>query len=511
MADYSEDTGIPTHSVLLVLLIGVGLLLYIAFIQWTPVGWDPVAYLYAAAQIADGHGPVLCHPLNAVSGPYFTMSGFNVPTHDPACLRLNFPVGFPALLALGMKLAGRYGAFCVVPLMGVLGLASTAGLARRIDGWRVALLAALLTALAPVYLQFSTVVWSDVPSAALGIGGIYLFVLSLESPRVRSQSLLGFASGMLIGAATLMRYANATLFAVPLLYAVVAGKKRRSAALVGYGVASLSMAACIALLNIRYYGGPLRTPYGPELGWYPWSAFSPAYSFGKSPVGACSLCAVVKTLWANFGVLLGFAILGAVRLRPHHRVAVVTPVLLVCILYGLYAFPAEGINARFLLPAVPFLSIAVAHGLRRPPRLLNGRAWRAVVVVLLLAMALRTLTLEAADLARRNMRSRQFVESVVNCASVAGSDAIILAYVANDALFYYGEKTTMFYRRMLDHQTSGGFQEALITSVSGFLERGVPVYYVVDTAPPYMDLLDVLQEHFVLTSLCDGLHRVSLP
>jgi hypothetical protein len=80
-------------------------------------GWDSLAYKVAGEQLAAGQDFSYCHPYNAQISPYFTLSGFNVRAGDDACLYLNYPIGFPLLLAAAQRLFGSLSVAWYVPAL----------------------------------------------------------------------------------------------------------------------------------------------------------------------------------------------------------------------------------------------------------------------------------------------------------------------------------------------------------------------------------------------------------
>ena len=81
----------------------------------------------------------------------------------------------------------------------------------------------------------------------------------------------------------------------------------------------------------------------------------------------------------------------------------------------------------------------------------------------------------------------------------AGSEAnaVYLAYLWNDPINYFGERTTLFYRRM-SFRDQTEFENALTRIVTDLLQDNMPVYYVVDHQPPLADSLRILQQNFDL-------------
>lgn len=501
---------------LLALIVGLGLAVYVGYTQKVVDGWDPLAYLYASERIVHGQGPTLCHPFNEEIGPYFTMAGFNVRVQEGPCLSLNYPPGFPLLLAAAHALTGLPDAALYVPaLLGALGLVVTCALGTVLfDRW-VGLGAAVIVALLPTYLGASTSPWSDLAGTVFLTAAITLFLWGerLNAKRKRWPALVAVLAAVLATYSLLARYSNVVVLFPLVLYVLLSQKRRAFTSTSHWLFAALMALGLVGVLwfNRAYYGGHLTTGYSPRHGWYTWPAFSLQYALGSSPVGGESLRAGFQTLVENLGLLLLPACIGLLTMPRYKRLLIAGLVLAVTLFYGLYAFAPEGINARFLLPAFPALAIAASFGLRYGVLRWGWAEWRGRLWVLaggalfMIAVGL-PLADRLSDLQVRNSRAIRHVQATRSLVENSESDAVFLAYGLNDAIYYYGERTSLFYRRLppLDPVT-GAFrwdrlEPLLVDVVTRLLERDVPVYYVQDSDPPFANSLALLRRHFILNA-----------
>ena len=485
-------------------------------------GWDPLAYLYAAERMADGEPLAYCHPFNEEIGPYFTLAGFNVRGADPGCLYLNYPPGFPLLLAAAQELIPLPDAMYIVPaLFGATGLLVTYALGRLWLDVRSALTAMIILMLTQVYLQFSTSVWSDLPVSVMLFGGLALLVWAERQSSAGVQGGCAFVAGLVIGWGLFGRY-SAAVFLVPVALYLVSGKPisslLKSPTVWGFGLSVVVVFLGIAAYNHVFYGGVLMTPYHVEHGWYDWPKFSLQYALGQSPVGSGSLVAEVEMLRDSFGYLLLVAAVGVGSTPRRARWVVLTGLGCFLVFYGLYAFPARGINARFILPMLPFVAFLVAAGLWR---VRQGSAqmtwiWRGLVLTLLVLQFVLSLPSTLQRLADRNLSTKAYVESISAVAGSTEPDAVILAYHANDAIAYHSERLTMFYRRIrppagMTDSAAVYFENQLVYAVDSLLDRGVPVYYLLEVEPSFRDSLAILKRNFEVRSVATDvqLYRIT--
>jgi hypothetical protein len=515
MGNIGKRTGVQNIRhiwpyLLLVLAIGTAAVLYIQLTQTGIAAWDPVAYLYAGQQLAQGKAPAVCHPYNNVIGPYFTLTGFNVQIQDDtSCLYLNYPPGFPLILAASQLLTGIPKApLYTSAFFGILGLIGTFVIGAVVYEPAIGALGTIILALTPSYITFSTSTWSDIPATALIVMGIAFYLGGNRQKHKLGQVIGGIIGAGLIAWSILTRYANAVVL-LPL--AAYIGFTQRYEALKNWATRALGACILIAILGVlafnhMYYGGYLTTSYSPQHGWYTWPAFSLQYILGQSPVGGRSLIAMAQTIWENFAWMLILVIWGLIRMDINQRILALGGILAFVGLYAGYAFPATGINARFILPAFPFISIAVGYGLW------NGgpRRWRwwwrgsgAIIIGLVLLASLPNLVQSLVD---RNINEAAHIEAIVQLVQDSEPNAVFLAYNTNDTIMYYGERRTMLYRRIPSLETTGQpsqhiFEDQLVAAVDALLENEIPVYYVQDGNPPLWKSRTLLESHFDLRPL----------
>jgi hypothetical protein len=164
--------------------------------------------------------------------------------------QLNFNPLFPLLIAgasfvtHNYELAGRL----VVLVMGALLPLPVFGIASRLFNRRVGFIAATLTLLHPVLVNLSFAVYSEGPYITLSLTSVYLVVVALEQPSIRSWLLVGCAFGL----AWLIRAEASAAFAIAVLFAFTATSgshavrgKRAVAAIVAFLVLALPQAIFI--------------------------------------------------------------------------------------------------------------------------------------------------------------------------------------------------------------------------------------------------------------------------
>ena len=162
---------------------------------------------------------------------------------------LMFPPFFPVLLIVGSFLAGSVeGAARLIPVLagGLLVLVVFA-LARLVYGLRVALVAAVLTALHPVLIDLSSIAEAETVYLPLVMGGLYWGLRALDSGRLTHTVWCS----ALFGLAYLTR-PEALLYPCVLLAAMLVSDWRRPAFLRRLGLQCLCLVAPILVLAAPY-------------------------------------------------------------------------------------------------------------------------------------------------------------------------------------------------------------------------------------------------------------------
>ena len=487
-----------------VILLGV---VYLTRTQTVVYGYDPLGYLYAGQRLAQGAGLSFPDVNNALAGAYFAPFAFNVARSGDPNLFLNYPPGLPLLLALAQMLTRAASApYFVTPLAGIVGILATYWLGKQLFGDVGGLIAAVLLGLSPLYFTFSTDLWSDIPATTLLSLALALFVSSL-SASTRHGVVKAALAGLLLGYAVFIRYSVAVLVLPPTIYGLmisvgsIPARRRLLSFLVAFGL----VMSGLLLFNRSYYGGFLATAYSPKVGWYPWPAFSPAYTLGPSPVGGRSMVGAFQTLLRDLPLALPLSILGFLIMKRASAVLLGGTVLMVLGLYSCYAFAPTGINARFLLPAIPMICLASAVGLERIGGYLG--AWRPARILLPITIIVLSVFLFRPALAAVEQRAsgtQAQIAYVQRMTEATPTDAVFMSYVYNDLISYYGGRSVLNYRRIPPADAQAGrykmeiLEPCLVAVIGKLLDAGRPVYYVEDKSPPFWDSLAILQRHFML-------------
>lgn len=262
-----------------------------------------------------------------------------VPTYSP---------GLPMMMALFQAVGGRKAVYYVVPILGAAAVWATYLIGKLIAGAGAGALASVLMLFSPAFLVMIVQPMSDVPAAALWALAI------VAAWRVTVTSAL--AAGALASLAVLTRPNLVPLAAIVALIVASGATDRRSRAgrLLAYSVAVAPSVIVIAILNAHWYGGPLRSGYGPL-----------DYLYSLERIGP-NLQRYGAWLLETQTPLIFLAALAPWVLRhnalPSGRLVLTTLVfpLAVLALYVAYLVFDGWFYLRFLLPAYPMLLAAAA-------------------------------------------------------------------------------------------------------------------------------------------------------
>ena len=118
---------------------------------------------------------------------------------------VQYPPGFPALVAFIYKLSSNASAYSVQLVLWfadlVLSLLLIAGIAFSAFGWRAAVASGFLVALSPLFAMYAAYPSADVPATWFVLGGNWLLLLSLRRKSVR----FALIAGLLLGIACWLR------------------------------------------------------------------------------------------------------------------------------------------------------------------------------------------------------------------------------------------------------------------------------------------------------------------
>ncbi len=373
---------------------------------------DEMAYLLEAKRMAAGH---LTAPLA------LPRAAFNMWFVDDRVARFGiFPPGWPAALALGIRLGLERWTNPLLHLVTVL-VVGRAG--ARIGGSRVGLLAAALYATSPQVVLLAASLMSH-SLVALGASVVTLAIAELLDEGADRRPALFLWSGAALGAV----FATRPLCGVALLVPFVAlgVRARRPSGLLLTVMTAAPFLAALAAFNRALTGSALRFPQTAYFDGHAAPANVPFFTYGKgcNALGFGAACdhtvrgavhtvsSAISDAGDNLTALLLLAASPVVLvaamaavLRSRTRAAWLLSVPLIAIgLYGLYWQAGVCYGARFYQAGIPALMVAAALGIdRSAPRRLPPRRFASAV----LAAALLC-NVGGFALALREMRSWSF-------------------------------------------------------------------------------------------------------
>jgi hypothetical protein len=353
--------------------------------------------------------------------------------------------GFSLLLAVFHVIGGRDAIFVVTPLAGALLVYLTFVLGRAFAGSVVGLAAAITIAMTPVFVFQLVQPMNDVTAAVIWLG---IVVLATErEPRM-------VPLGALTGLALLIRPNLAPAAIVIAVWCLVFGWRRVAV----FAVAAAPFLIGLLWLNAALYGHPLQSGYG-SVG----ELFSPAHvttnveNYGR---------ALIETQlgWPLIGVA---ALLVAPRERRRHVGLGLALVAAIAAVYLVYRPLPEWWYLRFLLPALPIMTVfalaAVAWATRRPLVAIP------IALVLVAYMANTSAMRDALDLSRLE---RRFRTAATVAAQRLSPHAVFLTVWESGSVRYHGGRDAVLW----DSLDSAALPEA----IQWLAERGQDVYIMIE-------------------------------
>ncbi len=210
---------------------------------------------------------------------------------------------------------------------------------------------------------------------------------------------------------------------------------------------------------------------------------------------------MLTTLWRDLSGLTLAALIGLVA-RPcsiSMWLALVAVTLLAP--YAIYAFAAEGLNARFVIPALPALFLLAGKGLTTLGAHVP-RSWRNALGGVVAIGLLITLPATLDTLSAHNRSAQATIAQARELGTQTEPNAVMLSYAFNDLIAIYANRSMLNYRHMVPWDRVAGryvyeqFEELFTAEVARLLTAGIPVYYVLDRDPPLLDSFAILQRHF---------------
>jgi 4-amino-4-deoxy-L-arabinose transferase-like glycosyltransferase len=440
-----------------------------------------------------------------------------------------YPPGFSALIAPALLVLGDEPGTSIVVVLATAGAAivATWALARVAAGPAAAAVAALLLATAPLHVQLSGAVMSEVPSSA-AVAAVALLVLGAAR---RASAAWWSAVGVAAGLAATIRQPNVLLLlpaAGITLTARGISSSTRLRHLAGLAAgAGLGMAPLLVQQWHRF-GSPLATGYGY---WVADDLFRASYVlgppfaggsepnalfYGAAALGLRSLYGWSVAILAGAGTVMGLGRGGAAR-----TLAILGGGFLgaLWLLHAFFFWQAE----RFLLPAVPLVTAVAAVPLARAARPL----WRVLGLALVVHALLRPLVEPRAyEPASRGVREVPALrtlaqETAPNAAIALHTNPFLFARLLRagtaDRLWLpLGVCEWMLPIRLRGLQAFGAAPDGawmlepvdhparigpLLAHVRSLLAAGRPVYvstFEAGALPYFGAVLDALRRHFVL-------------
>ena len=452
----------------------VAAILILTFVMATSAGlrrgvelmpWpDGLEYAAAGVNLANGRGAVL------------HFGGYTYPSR--------YTAGYPLILAFFHHLYG--GEFRPLNTALILGMLSVFGIFTLTRGQFLRLaatVAALLLALSPVFITYSSLVMSDVPTLFVTICAAVMLVVATSDYLSRLPSWMRMSAwlvfGLLVGFSTIIRPTNATiLVGLALCVVMVPLEKGERSSLIKAGIAvAIGFALPIAWQmhqNAIILGSPFASGYEwwvPEVYGAGGRTFSIAYLFGptmpRNPHG--NIIVYLTTLLGLDGMLgdrgdaryflypfaaAVFAIVGFIAIfrtpgRSAARRLMWFGLGYLAALTGLYCFYLFT-DVAFILPGAFVLFIAAGAGAaaanRYVPAVLRNQnrnatkiaaAASVIVLDLLLVVSLAT---EAAVRLSAQPASSVMVESLASLDSSLPPDSTIISNISLQFLdLYLGE------------------------------------------------------------------------
>lgn len=485
------------HDWLLGSLLLFNFLMCLALMERQATGWDALGYQVAGQNIARGIGPVIEHPFNAAYGPYFTLAAFaGQRLQEPNRLYLNYPPGFPILLAIPQWLG--LPDYLAMPVLSTIGVLFTYWLGCLLFGRWTGLLGAAILAFTPIYIEWGTSFWADLPGTCFMLGALAAYVVALRRTDRAGQVAWGGGAGAMAAAAVFIKYSHILVLLPVFAYAVFMQRKAMFGSTANWAFATVIVAgvAGVGLYNQALYGGPLETAYAASRYGIGFPLVSLSYALGPSPADGYSLIVAGRTLLENFGWLLIFVVIALVKASRGALILLAGLFLVFLGMSSTYAWAPQNVNSRYLLPLLAPVALYAARGCLSIHELRMPRSGSATVLVLLAVAVTSGVTLSSSwrRLEERNRAALQTLSVAQDLTGGSEPHAVFLAYLWNDLINYFGDRTTFFYRRILANESE--FEATLTRVVTDLLRSGVPVFYVEDTQPPFRNSLQILQREF---------------
>lgn len=347
-----------------------GVIVKAAFHMVAAQDWNPHNFLYPS---------LLTDVVAGLAGIGHAITGLPVATGQEGLFTTEFLPG-----QFGVFLAGRL----LVATLGVATVVAVFAVARRLGGRGEGLLAAAIVAVAPIHIESSRYVTTDVPVTLLCTLALAASIRAVDTPGHKRWWVV---AAVCVGLATSTKWNGIAVAIVPaVLYLASAGRSGWAAAVFRSSTpVVMVIAAALALVAttpaVAFAPGEVVSWLGQQAGAYT----SVAYAAVRGSGTQNSLAVAAQSVVAGFGLpVVGLALVAVagllvVRRRVEFAMALFVLAYVVILSIPILHYP------RNALPALPFVAIAIGLLPRR------------------LAALAATRRRGAEDLLRRTRRSRQ--------------------------------------------------------------------------------------------------------
>jgi len=363
------------------------------------------------------------------------------------------------------------------------------------------LLGAAVVAFTPVFLEWGTSLWADVPGTCFIVGALAAYVAACRKKTRMWRIVLGGVAGAMTVLTVLIKYSDILVLLPIFVYAVCTQRRAMLGSVVNwtFGVVVIVGMIGLGVYNHTIYGSPLDTHYSASRSGFHFPLLSISYALGPSPFDGYSLLGVGRTLWSNFSWLLALAVLGLAKASRKAVSLLLGLFLVFLVLSSTFARSPLNQATRYLLPLFAPVGLFAARGCLSVLDLrVTWKKWGLGLVLVGVGVTLSLSLVKSWHLVTGRNRGGLEVQRVARSLTANSEDnAVFLAYLWNDPVNYFGNRTTLFYRRMNLHDPAE-FEYTLTQVVTSLLGDGLPVYYAEDCHPPLANSLELLRQNFDL-------------
>jgi hypothetical protein len=366
----------------------------------------------------------------------FTPLGYVPEQTAPWRLTPVYPAGLPVLFAIAKRVGGQSVMFAVVPVFGVILVAVTYGIGRRLAGPPAGVCAAWLIATSPIVLSSLTQPMSDIPAAAASSATVYCLLGGTPGALLMAGVWSGIAIAVRPNLALLVPLGGVWFLMRP---GASAPSDRRLRDLAAWA-AGLGPGVLVVGLILRHlFGSPVAFGYGPIRDLFAWSHVWPnLVQYGRLAFQSQATFVLIGTV----GLVAG-ARWAAVGSRRSVWFATLMVLSLTAEYLAYFVMGDDWHFLRYLLPVWPLLAVG-AGGLLSMLAMDRRRGVALAAIGLVVVMGLDgLLTAREGSVFDdwRDDRRGPAVAAVVDEATPPRS--VVLAMLHSGSLRYYANRVTL--------------------------------------------------------------------